>query len=136
MDKAMTDFNFDEWFELFWKTYPSDLLHNTKGPKEGPWRDKFKSRVKTPEKAEEIISSLREQMRFRRKQKESGEHKSKWCMPMVSVWCNQCRWSEEIPSYTEIKEIPKRKLYKPEPVKKASDETRQQALERMKGLLR
>jgi hypothetical protein len=132
----MTDFNFDEWFKIFWATYPSNLLHNTKGAKEGPWLDKFKAKVKTQEKADEIISALREQIRFRRKQKESGEHKSKWCMPMVSVWCNQCRWSEEIPSYTEIKGIPKPKLYKPEQVKKANDDTVQQALQQMKGLLR
>lgn len=122
----MTDFNFNEWFELFWNTYPKDLLHNTKGAKEGPWRDKLKLKVKTLEDAEKILAALREQMRYRRKLKEKGEHKTKWQFPMVSVWCNQCRWSEEIPSYTEINKPPKRNIFKKQEVQKASEKTKHQ----------
>ena len=94
--------SFEDWYEIFWQTYPKDLLHGKRGAKEGAFKTKLKNLK--PEKRDEILASLREQIRYYRKLKNSGEHETKWCFPMVSVWVNQNRWSEEIDSHYELQE--------------------------------
>lgn len=98
----MTEQSFNDWYEIFWQTYPKDLLHGKKGAKEGPFKEKLRGFKQ--EKRDDILFSLREQVRYYRKLKNAGEDKTKWCFPMVSVWVNQARWSEEIESHAELQE--------------------------------
>ncbi|MCK5612529.1 hypothetical protein KAR91_62235 [Candidatus Pacearchaeota archaeon] len=91
---------FEKWYEKFWAAYVPDLLYNTKGPKEGPFKDKLKRT--SPEVRDKILAKLRDQVRYRRKSKAMGNDKPMWCLPAVKVWVNQKRWTEDVPSHMEL----------------------------------
>ena len=91
-------FDFNKWFEVFWNTYPNDLLHSDKGAKRGTWVTKLRKYVNSFDRGREVLESLQAQTEHRRNLKNKGENKTMWHLPAVSVWCNQFRWTVEIPS--------------------------------------
>lgn len=92
--------DFETWFEEFWQSYVTDLLYSSRGSTEGTFKEKLRNTK--PENRAKILAALREQVRYRRKLKASGADKPMWCMPAVSVWVNQKRWTQEIPSQMEL----------------------------------
>lgn len=104
-------FNFESWFEIMWQAYPTDLLHGTKGAKGGPWVSKLRKHVRSEKTACEVLEALRDQCEYSRKLKEQGEAVTKWHFPMCSVWCNQHRWTIELPGIKIDKPMINSKAY-------------------------
>ena len=94
-------FEIEIWFESeFWPTYPRDLC-NRIGSKSKALASAIKH-IKNKEKADIVISGLREQMRYFRKIKKTGAHGSEWKMGMCVTWLNGEHWADEIPSHYEL----------------------------------
>ena len=100
MDKWLeSDDWFAEFWPIFWATYDGKKLCGS-GQKKGPKSkalEAAKKKIKTKEKAKEVIDSLREQIRFFEHEKKKGEWAA-W-FPMCVTWINQERWTTEIDSY-------------------------------------
>lgn len=96
---------FAEWWPIFWGTYNWKHIGMDGSAQKGP-RSKAleiaKRKVRSREKAQEILTSLREQIRFREHMVKLGNKQARF--PMVTVWLNQERWSTEIDSYSETRE--------------------------------
>ncbi len=97
----MTENWFDDWFQRFWNVYSTKLCRQ-KGASYEVAKKKYKSRIKSQKKADEIFATLLEQVRYKLKRKEDGAHQSEWLMPGILVYLNQERWEGfTIGSYTE-----------------------------------
>jgi hypothetical protein len=98
----MAIFDITQWFEqTFWPTYPRDLCNDKPGSKSKALTS-AKSKIKSEDKANQVISGLRDQMRFYRKLRNARKHESEWRMGMVSTWLNGERWTDEIGSHTHL----------------------------------
>ena len=99
----MSDFSVEEWFEAtLWPTYPRDLC-NRIGSKSKALMS-VRAKIKTEKEADSLMASLREQIRYYRKLKQSGAHGSEWTLGMLSTYLNGERWNDEIPSHSELKQ--------------------------------
>jgi len=103
----MTEFNFDEWFEIWWKIYPRDMVNNI-GSK-AKTKTYAKKVVKSDEDGKTQLNNLSELIRYRRKAKKGGEHQSKWIFPMAYIFFKDMRYEDEIPSHAELVEKIKNK---------------------------
>ena len=82
---------FDNWFERFWNIYTPKLCQS-KGASFEVAKAKYKTKIKSEKKADEILKTLIEQVRYKLKLKEANEHQSQWVMPGILVYLNQQRW--------------------------------------------
>lgn len=97
----MSEWIVQDWFNNeFWPLY--DAKYCGGGSKKGPKSkalESCKKKIKTPEKALEVILALREQIRYFNKAQSMGKWQPNF--PMVMTWVNQERWTTEIDSFTD-----------------------------------
>jgi len=88
----MSESWFDNWFERFWNVYTTKLC-SSKGASFEIAKKRYKTKIKSKLKADEILATLLAQVRYKLELKEAKEHQSKWVMPGILVYLNQERWS-------------------------------------------
>jgi len=91
----------ENWFSIFWDTFPSDLCHRKKGSRKVAYQAIVKL---NPDKElqSKILGNMRELIRYDRLQLKAGQKVDRWCF--VSTWINQERWETltDIGSYSDV----------------------------------
>lgn len=92
MDKAISD-----WFEIFWRTYPSDLSHGKKGSKGMALKAMLKTKPDEEERTR-ILANLKAQIRAAKQDPKPDRWKH------ATTYINNRLWEDEIESMVELKE--------------------------------
>ena len=102
----MSEFDFDLWFDGFWSLYDSKYCGGSaqKGAKTAA-KAAAKKKVKGEAQGKEIYASLVAQKRYFDDCIKNNQFHARF--PMASTWLNQERWSVEIDSHAEMREMAK-----------------------------
>lgn len=104
-EKSANDW-FSDWWLEFWNTYPNKkpLCYKNYGKGSQEQAEKTaRNKIKTKQKADSVLLSLREQIKFAKAEVDAGIDKH-LVFPMCATWLNQARWSIELGSYVDVAE--------------------------------
>ena len=100
MPDLFNKFDFDEWYERFWRDiYPSDLCHKKRGDKT-KGKNAAAKKVTCESDAKRIELNTSEWIKYSKAEKNKAGYTDRW--PMVSTFFNQSFYDREIPSYDEL----------------------------------